>query len=322
MCDNGECINNIYVCDGISQCADGSDEVAAKCMSLSCLPTAFRCAYGACIDGDLRCNGKVNCVDGSDEDSQLCSGAAWPSAFPPGPTSTTTVSPVTPITSSTPKSCKTPSQPPNGHWKLHRLQCDRNDQDCNIPEGVELPVGSQLVYSCNSGYKIRGTTDVGCSFEGKWLNIPVCIEIRCEALSTASTEALCTYNNDWASCESSVLPGTTATLSCRNSYQRETKFSSRRDQVRCDTDGKWVPDPIRCIPGPISINIYFNNSQLMLQTPLDKEGPTLIEISNDRIIIHTNQQSLIDLKGVEETKTQINTERSNRRLTEDSWAWS
>lgn len=89
----------------------------------------------------------------------------------------TSLSPVTPTTLGITRFCKTPSQPPNGHWKLHRSQC-QSDQDCDIPEGMELQLGSHLVYSCNPGYKIRGSADVSCSLEGKWLNIPVCIGIK------------------------------------------------------------------------------------------------------------------------------------------------
>ncbi|XP_032688975.1 modular serine protease-like isoform X2 [Odontomachus brunneus] len=253
-CENGECIQNIYVCDGTSQCTDGSDEIFARCGSLACPPTAFRCAYGACIDGDQFCNGIIECVDGSDENSNLCGGTKWPSSFPPMTTSTTrstlvqtSLPPVTPTTLGITRFCKTPLQPPNGHWKLHRSQC-QDDQDCDIPEGMELQLGSHLVYSCNLGYKIRGSADVSCSLEGKWLNIPVCIEIRCKALSTVSTEARCTYNDDWVSCESPVLPRTTAMLTCRNSYRRESLFSTQRDRVRCNMNGQWEPEPIRCIP--------------------------------------------------------------------------
>lgn len=75
------------------------------------------------------------------------------------------------------KTCKAPSQPRNGHWKLHRSQCSNIEQDCDISEGVNLGPGSHLIYSCNSGYKIEGSVDVSCSVEGKWLNIPSCIGI-------------------------------------------------------------------------------------------------------------------------------------------------
>ncbi|XP_012055337.1 PREDICTED: limulus clotting factor C-like [Atta cephalotes] len=248
-CDNGECIHKDNMCNGIQDCADGSDETSEKCRSIYCPPTAFRCSYGACINGDLRCNGVIECVDGSDEDSR-CSETGWPSPLP-------TVRPTTettrwPISSPTPtrgtNACRAPPQPQNGHWKLHRSQCS-SGQECNVPEGMELGLGSHLVYSCNSGYKLRGPTDVSCSFEGKWLNIPVCTEIRCKALTTASIEARCTYDDEWISCESPVPPRTKAVLECQNSYRPETNLlTGQRKNVRCNANGQWEPEPMRCIP--------------------------------------------------------------------------
>jgi len=73
--------------------------------------------------------------------------------------------------------CRAPPQPQNGHWKLDRSQCS-SGRECNVPEGTELGLGSHLIYSCNSGYKIRGPADVNCSIGGKWLNIPICIGIK------------------------------------------------------------------------------------------------------------------------------------------------
>ncbi|GAB1860048.1 Limulus clotting factor C [Camponotus japonicus] len=156
-------------------------------------------------------------------------------------------SPFVPISGT--KTCKAPPQPQNGHWKLHRSQCSNTEQNCYIPEGVNLGPGSHLIYSCNSGYKIKGSVDVSCSVEGKWLHIPSCIEIRCQTLSTASINADCTYNYERVSCDTPVLPGTSAKLSCRDSYQYESNLLSRqRDFVRCNENGQWVPEPIRCIP--------------------------------------------------------------------------
>ncbi|XP_024884689.1 uncharacterized protein LOC112462861 isoform X2 [Temnothorax curvispinosus] len=108
------------------------------------------------------------------------------------PTTGTTRSPPTPAptrpsgTPSSTNTCKAPPQPQNGRWKLHRSQCS-DGQDCNVPEGTELGLGSYLVYSCDSGYKIRGSPDVSCSIGGKWLNIPVCRVESSQNCTTAST---------------------------------------------------------------------------------------------------------------------------------------
>jgi len=143
------------------------------------------------------------------------------------------------------------------------------------------------------------------------------IEIRCKGLTTSSVQANCLYNDEWVACETPVLPRTTARLMCKNSYRLDTtRLSTRRKNVRCDENGQWVPEPIQCIPGPIAINIYLNNT-LTLQTTLQTNNATLIEILNDKIIIHTNIEDLyhsnIDIK--------IPT-ANNNLVTEEPWLWS
>ncbi|KYN18744.1 Very low-density lipoprotein receptor, partial [Trachymyrmex cornetzi] len=287
-CNNGECIHKDNMCNGIEDCADGSDETSEKCRSLYCPPTAFRCSYGACINGDLRCNGVVECIDGSDEDSRCSETGGWPSPLPTVPTTETTRWPVpTPTPTRGTNACRAPSQPQNG---------------------------SHLVYSCNLGYKLRGPTDVSCSFEGKWLNIPVCTEIRCKALTTASIEARCTYNYEWIPCESPVPPGTEAVLECKNSYRPETNLlTGQRKNVRCNANGQWEPEPMRCIPGPLMINIYINNTKFMFHTTFDRNA-TFIEVLNDRIIIYTNANN------PSYPNIDIRISKSNNIATDEPWA--
>ncbi|XP_015174533.1 PREDICTED: uncharacterized protein LOC107065395 [Polistes dominula] len=169
----------------------------------------------------------------------------------PAPLITTSTSTTTTSSSWVPKPivCITPPKPVNGNRQLHKTQC-QTQENCDVQEGVKLPVGSYLVYTCNPGYEIqRGTGDVFCGIEGKWLNIPVCTKITCKALASASTFADCTYNNEWTSCESEILPGTEAKLTCRNGYNKQSTFlSTQRDQVICNERGQWKPDPIECIP--------------------------------------------------------------------------
>uniref|UniRef100_A0A034WLP0 Low-density lipoprotein receptor-related protein 2 n=1 Tax=Bactrocera dorsalis TaxID=27457 RepID=A0A034WLP0_BACDO len=72
-CDNGDCLESEYLCDGIINCADGSDETINNCYTNTTCPTfAFRCAYGACITGKTRCNQKQDCADNSDELPTIC----------------------------------------------------------------------------------------------------------------------------------------------------------------------------------------------------------------------------------------------------------
>lgn len=76
-CMNGECIIKSKICDGIFDCADGSDE--NSCSSGRCEPNEFKCNNRKCVLKTWRCDGENDCGDGSDEEG--CS-ALPPSAGP------------------------------------------------------------------------------------------------------------------------------------------------------------------------------------------------------------------------------------------------
>ncbi len=97
-CDNGTCILDMYRCDGILHCQDGSDETACEpfcnvkqqvistnadnsicaevCEAPSCICDGmfFQCRNGGCVPWSHVCDCQRHCRDGSDEQScLLCS---------------------------------------------------------------------------------------------------------------------------------------------------------------------------------------------------------------------------------------------------------
>lgn len=80
-----------------------------------------------------------------------------------------------------------------------------------------------------------------------------------------------------------------AKLTCRNSYRQDTTLISS-SSVKCNENGEWEPEPIRCIPGPPIINIYVNEISVSIETDIQENNSTLIEVLEDKIIIYRNRE--------------------------------
>ena len=66
-CVSGTCILSTYVCDGVHDCADATDEAACSDLDINCIDLHFHCPSNGCIPLAHRCDGWQHCPDGSDE---------------------------------------------------------------------------------------------------------------------------------------------------------------------------------------------------------------------------------------------------------------
>ncbi|XP_031635070.1 basement membrane-specific heparan sulfate proteoglycan core protein isoform X6 [Contarinia nasturtii] len=75
QCDNGNCINEEFRCDGTMDCIDNSDEAPSNCPDVTpvpeCRPDEISCD-NKCHPRSILCNGNNECADGRDEDAANC----------------------------------------------------------------------------------------------------------------------------------------------------------------------------------------------------------------------------------------------------------
>ncbi|XP_075038215.1 low-density lipoprotein receptor-related protein 8 isoform X3 [Mixophyes fleayi] len=78
QCSNKLCVGASFVCDGVDNCGDASDE--RNCALITCKPGQFRCGKGDCIPETWVCDGHADCADKSDESEDRCGLKSQPQA--------------------------------------------------------------------------------------------------------------------------------------------------------------------------------------------------------------------------------------------------
>lgn len=289
VCKSGHSLNSFeLVCDGRTDCYDGSDESNELCSRTVCPINKFKCHYGACVDRTRKCNGIRDCVDGSDEEH--CGRR--------------------------PNSCATTEFRCGESGKSMRRKCILSDQICDgvqhcddgSDENVALcdnflcPAGS---FRCQYGGCVPAA--VQCDgfrdcIDGSDESGILCLALQCpkcpqsifcppvvtDALTTRRIDVSCELNGQPVTCERDIRPGTKTSYSCKEYFVPINAKHENNDWSICQGDGTWSRDILKCKPdcGHLSEMIPLVVNGWEVPMPLPWHASIFINDGNDETIPH------------------------------------
>lgn len=86
----------------------------------------------------------------------------------------------------------------------------------------------------------------------------------------------------------------------------------------CNDAGRWEPEPIRCIPGPLTIYVEIDGPVIRVKAKVanNATGVNLVDVTNDKVIVYTGMRGSSDIEPNIEVK--LNAPSTDGRLIETS----
>nr|CAD7396743.1 unnamed protein product [Timema cristinae] len=279
QCSTGSCLPKLSLCNGVTECPDGSDESALSCphlytchhhqencnMTHTCGLGEWRCSSGQCVGPRDVCNGHPDCNDGSDETMDLCFDQVCPKnmfrCHYGGCINSNLTCNNEPDCSDwsdeTPDMC---GQNENGGGcslpapSAHARYVASNCPSCR--PGAMVTQYQVLNYSCEAGHTLQGSVSVYCH-NSVWVpRLPTCGPVSgavtCPAIVsprlTISCESHWGNRKGWLPCDSPLPVGTVARYQCRRYYQPDGSEHEDNTEAECLRSGHWSRELLRCKP--------------------------------------------------------------------------
>ncbi|XP_025153740.1 modular serine protease isoform X2 [Harpegnathos saltator] len=180
-----------------------------------CRDDEFLCGSNECVPSNVKCDKKADCSDSSDETFCI-------------------------MERDQENGCALPEQPTGGRYKLEGC-----DELCRKQPGDIVPQYSILTYTCNDNYTLDSSNTTIC--DKTWEHQVSCLKI-CPPLNSTSVDISCNYRGKEVYCSEPILPGTQATLACKQFYTLPSRINPGYRMMECLDDGSWNRTIFYCMP--------------------------------------------------------------------------